>query len=65
MHFEALLGLTNLASVDDATKNRITSEKGGVRALEYLQFSDHELVRRAATECMTNLLPHPKVTKAK
>mmetsp|Transcript_7134 Transcript_7134/g.13016 ORF Transcript_7134/g.13016 Transcript_7134/m.13016 type:complete len:268 (-) Transcript_7134:608-1411(-) len=61
MHFEALLGLTNLASVDDATKNRITSEKGGVRTLEYLQFSDHELVRRAATECMTNLLPHPKV----
>ena len=36
MHFEALLGLTNLASVDDATKNRITSEKGGVRALEYV-----------------------------
>mmetsp|Transcript_61217 Transcript_61217/g.167892 ORF Transcript_61217/g.167892 Transcript_61217/m.167892 type:complete len:612 (-) Transcript_61217:137-1972(-) len=63
MHFEALLGLTNLASVDDATKNRITSEKGGVRALEYLQFSDHELVRRAATECMTNLLPHPKVVE--
>lgn len=26
-----------------------------------LQFSDHELVRRAATEALCNLLPHPKM----
>ena len=26
-----------------------------------LQFSDHEMVRRAATEAMCNLLPHPKM----
>lgn len=25
------------------------------------QFSDHELVRRAATEALCNLLPHPKM----
>lgn len=25
------------------------------------QFSDHELVRRAATEAMCNLLPHPEM----
>jgi hypothetical protein len=50
-HFEALMGLTNVASFSDETKARIAAEKG-VRTLEYLQFSDHELVRRAATECM-------------
>lgn len=26
-----------------------------------LQFSDHELVRRASTEALCNLLPHPKM----
>ena len=26
-----------------------------------MQFSDHELVRRAATEALCNLLPHPKM----
>lgn len=26
-----------------------------------VQFSDHELVRRAATEAMCNLFPHPKM----
>jgi hypothetical protein len=56
-HFEVLLGLTNIASLGDETKARVASEKG-IRTLEYLQFSEHELVRRAATECMTNLMPH-------
>mmetsp|Transcript_65295 Transcript_65295/g.131321 ORF Transcript_65295/g.131321 Transcript_65295/m.131321 type:complete len:993 (+) Transcript_65295:77-3055(+) len=56
-HFEALMGLTNVASYSEETKARIAAEKG-VRTLEYMQFSDHELVRRAATECMTNLMPH-------
>jgi hypothetical protein len=57
-HFEALLGLTNVASFSDETKARIAAEKG-IRTLEYMQFSDHLLVRRAATECLTNMMPHP------
>ena len=56
-HFEALLSLTNVASFAEETKARIASESG-LRTLEYLQFSDHELVRRAATECLTNMMPH-------
>ena len=56
-HFEILLGLTNVVSLGEETKARVASENG-IRTLEYLQFSDHELVRRAATECMTNLMPH-------
>lgn len=58
--FEALLSLTNLASHSDSTKQRIISEKG-IGALSYAMFSSHELVRKAATEAMTNLVPHPQM----
>eukprot|EP00903_Cladosiphon_okamuranus_P017674 g16275.t1 len=57
--FEGLLALTNLASLDNV-KSRIVAEKG-IPCFHYLQFSDHELVRRAATEALCNLLPHPKM----
>ncbi|CAM9732538.1 unnamed protein product, partial [Phaeothamnion confervicola] len=55
--FEALLALTNLASSGDAARDRIAADSG-LRALAYLQFSEHEMVRRAATECLGNLLPN-------
>lgn len=55
--FEALLALTNLASVDDETKSKIVTEKG-IHIFHLAMFSDHEMVRRAATEAMSNLLPH-------
>ncbi|GMH71950.1 hypothetical protein TL16_g05792 [Triparma laevis f. inornata] len=53
--FEALLSLTNLAGGEG--KGPVAQ---GTRAIAYAMFSDHELVRRAATECMSNLLPHSK-----
>eukprot|EP00558_Chaetoceros_sp_UNC1202_P004396 CAMPEP_0197250294 /NCGR_PEP_ID=MMETSP1429-20130617/52111_1 /TAXON_ID=49237 /ORGANISM="Chaetoceros sp., Strain UNC1202" /LENGTH=313 /DNA_ID=CAMNT_0042712083 /DNA_START=42 /DNA_END=983 /DNA_ORIENTATION=- len=56
--FEALLSLTNLASYNDSTKQHMVSEKG-IRVLSVAMFSGHELVRRAATEAMSNLVPHP------
>jgi len=55
--FEALLSITNVASAGIETKNRIISEKG-IPILNYAMFSDHEMVRRAATEAMSNLIPH-------
>ncbi|KAL7540575.1 hypothetical protein ACHAWF_006721, partial [Thalassiosira exigua] len=58
MHFEALMSLTNLAGFDDETKDRIVAQKG-VPTLSYAMFSDHEMVRRAATEAMCNMVPHP------
>lgn len=58
--FEALLSLTNVASLNDSTKQHIVSEKG-ISILSYAMFSDHTLVRRAATECMSNLVPHPSM----
>mmetsp|Transcript_43966 Transcript_43966/g.51509 ORF Transcript_43966/g.51509 Transcript_43966/m.51509 type:complete len:683 (+) Transcript_43966:3-2051(+) len=56
--FEALLSVTNISSVGDETKNRVISEKG-IKILGYAMFSEHEMVRRAATEAMSNLYPHP------
>lgn len=60
--FEALMAITNLASLDEETKNRVIAEKGIAR-LGYAMFSDHEMVRRAATEAMSNLIPHPEMMK--
>ena len=59
-HFEALLAITNVASSGEDAKNRIVSEKG-ISSLHFAMFSDHELVRQAATEAMCNLVPHEKM----
>lgn len=60
--FEALLAITNLGSADDEAKERIVAEKG-ISTLSYAMFSDHEMVQRAATEAMCNLVPHPEMMK--
>lgn len=60
--FEALVAITNLASAGDETKERIVAGKG-ISTLSYAMFSDHEMVRRAATEAMCNLVPHPAMMK--
>ncbi|CAH0481599.1 unnamed protein product [Peronospora belbahrii] len=61
LQFEALMALTNIASVSEETKARIVGEPQGLSTLQYLQFSEHELIRRAATEAICNLLPNDKV----
>ncbi|KAJ3054508.1 Protein unc-45 A [Rhizophlyctis rosea] len=53
--FEGLMALTNLASVDDEVRTRIV-KAGGVKAMEFLQFSDNLMVRRAATEALCNMM---------
>lgn len=55
--FEALLSITNLASVGDDTKNRIIAEKG-ISSLHYAMFSTDQNIRKASTEAMSNLVPH-------
>lgn len=60
MHFEALMSLTNLAGFDNETKNRVIAQKG-LPILGYAMFSDHEMVRQAATESMCNMVPHPEM----
>lgn len=56
-HFEALMALTNLAGFDDETKNRVVAQQG-IPILSHAMFSDHEMVRQAATEAMCNMVPH-------
>ena len=58
--FEALMSITNLASFNLNTKEHIIAENG-IPILSYAMFSNHEMVRRAATEVLSNLIPHPKM----
>jgi hypothetical protein len=60
--FEALMSVTNIASSGEDAKNRIVAERG-IAALHYAMFSDHEMVQRAATEAMCNLVPHEAMMK--
>ena len=55
MQFEGLMALTNLASMNNDVRRRIVKE-GGVSLMESLMFEEHELIRRAATEALCNMI---------
>eukprot|EP00934_Nitzschia_sp_Nitz4_P005167 Nitzschia sp. Nitz4//scaffold96_size78090//60958//64152//NITZ4_005503-RA/size78090-processed-gene-0.59-mRNA-1//-1//CDS//3329560600//5157//frame0 len=57
--FEALMALTNIASVGDDTKNKIAGE-GGLACFKFAMFSEHEMVKQAATEAMCNMVGNQK-----
>lgn len=57
--FEALLSLTNIAASGDDTKNKIAAE-GGIAAIKFAMFADHEMVKQSATECLCNMVPNEK-----
>ncbi|XP_071854047.1 protein unc-45 homolog B-like isoform X2 [Apostichopus japonicus] len=54
-NFEALLALTNLSSLRDSIRGKIMTEKNGFSSIENYMFEDHDMIKRAATECMCNL----------
>ncbi|XP_065191557.1 protein unc-45 homolog B-like [Sycon ciliatum] len=58
--FEALMALTNLASTSDDHRKRIMREKG-FTWIEHLMFEEHEMLRRAATECVCNMVFNEEV----
>merc|ERR1712176_809179 len=60
--FEALLSLTNLCSLGENTKNKVSSENG-ISTLKFAMFSDHPLVKKAATECLCNMVGNEKFMK--
>eukprot|EP01138_Halocafeteria_seosinensis_P011535 gb/GECG01011783.1/.p1 GENE.gb/GECG01011783.1/~~gb/GECG01011783.1/.p1 ORF type:complete len:1099 (+),score=162.25 gb/GECG01011783.1/:1-3297(+) len=60
--FEACTALTNLASLGPDLQSKLTNAKGLTR-LEDCQFEDHTMVRRAATECITNLATQEEARK--
>ncbi|XP_014245715.1 protein unc-45 homolog B [Cimex lectularius] len=61
-NFEALLALCNLASMNEAVRNHIIKE-GGISKIEAMMYEEHEMIRRAATQVMTNMMTSEKVIK--
>ncbi|CAF3735363.1 unnamed protein product [Adineta steineri] len=61
-NFEALMALTNLAGVGESVRKRILKEDGFVN-IEHYMYDEHKMLRRAATECMCNLVVQEEVVK--
>lgn len=61
-NFEALMALCNLAGMNETTRNRILKE-GGLAKIEHYLYEDHEMLLRAATQCICNLLQSEEVIK--
>lgn len=55
LNFEGLMALTNLASLSEEHRRHILRE-GGVQHMESLMFEEHDLIRRAATEALCNMV---------
>ncbi|CAH8870597.1 unnamed protein product [Trichobilharzia szidati] len=53
-NFEALMALTNLASLGETHRHRIMAERG-LPLIDHCLFEEHPMIRRAAAECMANL----------
>lgn len=62
-NFEALMCLCNLAAMNESTRNRIMTECGLAR-IEAQLFEEHTMLRRAATQVITNLVMSEDVVKA-
>lgn len=61
-NFEGLMALCNLAGMNETTRNRILKE-GGLAKIEHYLYEDHEMLLRAATQCICNLLQSEEVIK--
>jgi protein unc-45 len=53
--FEALLALTNIGASGEDKQNKIVMEKG-IPTFHFSMFSEHDQIRKAATEAMCNLV---------
>ena len=62
-NFEALMALTNLSTVSESIRNRIMKDCG-LSKIENYMFEEHEMLRRAATECVNNLITHKHAIEA-
>jgi len=54
IQFESLLAITNIVSCGLSEQEKFVNEKG-ITHVHYLMFSDHVMVRRAATEVFCNM----------
>ncbi|KAF6206736.1 hypothetical protein GE061_017972 [Apolygus lucorum] len=61
-NFEALLAVCNLASMNETVRAHIVKE-GGLPKIESMMYEEHEMLRRAGTQVMTNMVMSPKVVE--
>ncbi|KAJ1520262.1 hypothetical protein ONE63_004467 [Megalurothrips usitatus] len=61
-NFESLLALCNLAALNETVRKRIIKEQA-VAKIESYMFEDHDMLRRAATQVITNLILSPDLVK--
>lgn len=54
-NFESLMALCNLAGINDSVRKRILKE-GGFQKVEAYMYEDHDMLRRAATQVINNLV---------
>lgn len=59
-NFEALLALCNVAQLNESARQRILKE-GGLSKIDHYLFEDHVMLRRAATQVITNMTMSPDV----
>ena len=55
LQFEGLMALTNLSAMNDSIRQRIYKE-GAINTVEGLMFEDNDMIRRAATELICNMI---------
>lgn len=61
-NFEAMMALCNLASMNDTIRKRIIKE-GGLQKIELYLMEEHLMLRRAAAQCICNLVMLEDVVK--
>jgi len=54
-NFEALLALGNLANVSEAVRGRMLKESDVIMTIENFMYESHQMLRRAAVQCVLNL----------
>jgi hypothetical protein len=62
-NFEALMALTNLAQHSESVRNRLFNDCG-LSKIENYMYEDHVLLRRAATQCINNMITHKHAIEA-
>jgi tetratricopeptide (TPR) repeat protein len=62
-NFEALMALTNLSTISESVRDRIMKDCG-LSKIENYMFEEHEMLRRAATQCVNNLITHKHAIEA-
>lgn len=61
-NFEALMALCNIAQTGEPARLRIIQD-GGISQIDNYVYEEHDMLRRAATQCLTNMTISPEIVK--